>query len=255
MGNFWDSIKRVFREADIILEVLDARFVEETRNVEIEQKVRYNHKKLIYVLNKCDLVEDMKTLREWKKKLSPCVFVSATDHLGTRILKETIIKTADAKKNKIVVGVLGYPNTGKSSLINALGGHGKAGTSPRSGHTKGTQYVRISQRIKLIDAPGVFSHREKKGEQHTMIGAVDFNKTDDPEYAFYSIYEKYPALILTYYQVESDDDPDAILEQIAEKNNLYLKGKTPDTQRAARMVIQDWQTGKIHKGKEEKKTE
>jgi len=249
MATYWDFVNRVIRDADILLEVLDARFIEESRNREIEQKVKRAKKTLIYVFNKCDLVSDRNLIAKNKRALRPSVFISSTEKQGTRMLKETIFKNADSKKKTIFVGMLGYPNTGKSTLINALGGSGKASTSSSSGHTKGAQYIRISQRIKLIDTPGVFSYKEPNQDKHAVIGAIGTNKIKDPEYAFYHLYENYPQDILSYYDVEVSDDPDDILEAIASKKNLLLKGGRADTLRAAQMVIQDWQTGKIHSKK------
>jgi ribosome biogenesis GTPase A len=246
MTAYWDFVKRVIRDADILLEVLDARFIEESRNREIEQKVKYAKKTLIYVFNKCDLVSDRNLLAKYKRELRPSVFVSSTEKQGTRMLKEAILKNADSKKKTVFVGLLGYPNTGKSTLINALGGGGKASTSPSSGHTKGAQYIRINQRIKLIDTPGVFSYKEPDQDKHAVIGAIGTNKIKDQEYAFYHLHQKYKNDIISYYEIEDSDDPDEVLETIALNNNLLLKGGRPDTLRAARMVIGDWQRGKIH---------
>ena len=85
MANFWNIVNKVLSESDIILEVLDARMVKESINKEIDDKVKKAGKILIYVINKCDMVEKS-SLEKYKQQLHPCVFVSATAHLGTTLL-------------------------------------------------------------------------------------------------------------------------------------------------------------------------
>ena len=150
MSNYWRLVNKVIDSASILLEILDARNVDETRNKEIENKVAKSGKVLIYVINKCDLVEK-DDVEKISKTLHPCVFVSAKEMLGTRLLRQEIMK--NAPKDKFSVGVLGYPNTGKSSIINALKGRASAPTSPVSGYTKGIQLIKITQRMYLIDTP------------------------------------------------------------------------------------------------------
>ena len=140
MKNFWDIIKRVIKDSDILLLVLDARFPELSSNKELREKT--SHRPIIYILNKCDLVEKAE-LEKWKKKLGNCIFVSSREKFGTTILKKKILSLA--RKEKVTVGVLGYPNTGKSSLINTLKGRKSAKTSSISGYTKRRQTLKISE--------------------------------------------------------------------------------------------------------------
>ena len=117
MPNFWKLVNEVINESDIILLVLDARYIDESRNSEIEQKIRRANKEFIYVINKIDLVDEKK-LR--KIKIEPHIKVSSKLHKGNiQLLKKL---SMISKGEKITVGVLGYPNTGKSSVINALKG-------------------------------------------------------------------------------------------------------------------------------------
>ena len=76
MANFLKIVNQVIRDSDIILEVLDERFVEKTRNIEIENKVKKEGKQLIYVINKCDLVDRIALEKKYKKNLFPCVYVT-----------------------------------------------------------------------------------------------------------------------------------------------------------------------------------
>ena len=167
--NFWRVVKKVIDESDILLLVMDSRMVAESRNHEIEVKVAAAHKPLIYVINKADLVEK-ESLEKWKKVLKPCVFISATMHLGGSYLREEIQKHAPSGEFK--VGVLGYPNTGKSSIINALKGRSSASVSSQSGHTKGEQKLRAGGKIILLDTPGVIPFGEKDKLKHAMISTT-----------------------------------------------------------------------------------
>ena len=241
MPSFWEHVKRVLREADIIIEVLDARLIEESRNKEIEDKIARLVKQLLFVFNKCDLA-DTATLEKAKKEYHPSVFISSTKKLGTTILLQKILELS--KGQPVVVGIVGYPNVGKSSLINALAGRNAARTSGESGFTKGFQKVRISRKIVLLDTPGVFPYQKKSGLDVVKIGAVDYAKVEDPEIAALELIQEYDFLIKGYYRVEGETADD-ILEQIAFKLNRLHQGGKPDYDSAARQVLKDWQKGKI----------
>ena len=153
MSHFGAIVNKVIRKSDIVLEILDARFIDETRNKRIEDKIKI----LIHVINKCDYVEKS-YMDEVKKTLENCVFVSAKKRYGTTLLKQKI--KALANKNKIkkpMVGVIGYPNVGKSSVINVLKGKRSAKTSPEAGLTRAEQYLNVDNDFLMIDTPGVIS--------------------------------------------------------------------------------------------------
>ena len=241
-SNFWDAVNGVIKEADILLEVVDARRIDETRNVEIEEKVRRSGKALIFVFNKCDLA-DVAMLEHKKKELFPSVFVSSKEYHGIKMLYERIMieaKRMGIKKPR--VGVLGYPNMGKSSLINALNGAGRARTSAESGFTKGKQYVN-AKGILLIDTPGVIPYGEKD-ELKSFITGIN-TRIKDPETAILKVMEEYPGAIEKAYEVEAGEDLEDNLEEIAKKLNLLLRGGKPDTRRTAERVLKDVRSGNI----------
>ncbi|MBW2998215.1 50S ribosome-binding GTPase, partial [Candidatus Woesearchaeota archaeon] len=156
MAKFWKIANEVIQDSDIILEVLDARNIKGSRNREIEDKVKHAKKVLVYVVNKCDLVEKS-ILEKETKKIKDCVFVSSTEYHGFKLLKSKILmesKRMGIRKPK--VGVVGYPNIGKSSIINALKGKHSARASPESGFTKGVQFI-ATRNYLLLDTPGVIS--------------------------------------------------------------------------------------------------
>ena len=109
-------VNRVIEEADIILEVLDSRFIEKTRNFEIEKKLKKLGKVIIYVFNKSDLVNINKIkLNKELEKLKPNLFLSSKEKRGHANLKKLIkIESKKLKQESVNIGIIGYPNTGKS---------------------------------------------------------------------------------------------------------------------------------------------
>jgi hypothetical protein len=244
MKNYWRMVNKVIRYADVLLLLLDARLVEDTRNLEIENKVKDTP--LIYVITKCDLVSK-KLLEKYKKELKPCVIVSSKMHFGTTLLRDSILieaKRVKIKKN-IKVGVLGYPNVGKSSLINAMKGRHAAATSIVSGFTKGVQEIRGDNRIMFLDTPGVIPYKEKDMMKHTRIGSIDFNKSKDSEMAVIGLMTKFQGKIESYYGVDILEDEEQTIEEIAIKKKMLRKGGIPDLARTSRMILKDWQKGLI----------
>jgi ribosome biogenesis GTPase A len=245
MGNFWKNVNEVIRRSDIILEIIDGRFVEESRNKELEEKVQKAEKVLIYVINKCDLIPQ-KEMNEWKKKLKPSSYVSAKNHLGTTLLRKKILKFADNKD--VIVGVVGYPNVGKSSVINSLKGKASAKTSSFAGYTKGIQKVKVDSKIMILDTPGVIPFQEKDDLKHTLLGSINVSDLKDPELVALKMIGALKEKIAGHYDIEYDkdfDDEEEILEKIAIKYAMVKSGGKPDLYRAAKKLIDDWQTGKI----------
>ncbi len=238
MPNFWEVVNKVIRNSDVVLHIVDARLPQLSQNQEICSKL--HGKKSILVLNKCDLLS-RKALDRLRSKFRKAVFISARDKLGTTILKRRILELG--AKDTVIVGVVGYPNTGKSSVVNALAGKGKAKTSPESGYTKGFQYISAG-RIKLMDTPGVIPFKDDDEYVQSIIGARDFTQVKDPEYVALRLIEDMQDMISEHYGIKRDD-PDVMLELIAKKKHLLAKGGVPDTEKASRMLLKDWQRGKI----------
>jgi ribosome biogenesis GTPase A len=214
--------------------VLDARDVRGTRSSEMETLAREEGKKLILVVNKADLApgeEAEKTRLELSREAST-VLMSSKERRGTRILRETILRNAG--KPGVLVGVVGYANFGKSSVISALKGKTAAKISPKPGFTKGVQIVRISKRIRLLDTPGLIP----RGEDRTrlaLIGSYDPARLKDPVDAAMKVLES------GFYGEDLPRDPYDALEELAKKWNMVLKKGEPDVNRAARKVLEEWQ--------------
>ncbi|MFW5991292.1 MAG: GTPase [Candidatus Nanoarchaeia archaeon] len=239
MVNFWKIVNRVIAKSDVVLQVIDSRIPELSRNLEIEAKIKRQEKKLINVLNKSDI-------GKIKTNIENAVYVSAKKKQGTSILKRKILYLGGKQKKEIVVGVVGYPNTGKSSVINALAGKSKATTSAKSGFTRGLQFVRAGSRIVLIDTPGVIPFKEKDEFKQALIGAKDSAHIQDPENVALHLIEVLQGKIEKYYGIDEKVFGDEKLEQAGQKLKILAKGGGVDIQRTSRKLISDWQRGVIN---------
>ena len=242
----------VIENSDIILEVLDARFIEQTRQKEIEEKIKMLGKKLIFVLNKSDLVDSNKIYRETElEKLKPGVTFSAKVRKGVFNLKRLIKKEAKKiKKDDINIGVIGYPNAGKSSLINLLAGKASAKVSSESGYTKSFQKIRLSEGLYLIDTPGIISEEDRSAlpenkARQARIGAISWDKIRDPEMAVTRIMKDYPGVLEYHYKIDEQGDPETLIENLGRRLNYLKKGNKVDEMRTTKQILKDWQGGKI----------
>ncbi len=250
MTSYKALVKDVIKKADVLLEVVDARFPDETRNIEVEREVGRLNKPLIIVINKCDLVSREK-LEETKARLSkvaPTIFISSKDRSGTTMLRHQILESASIKGRDILVGTLGYPNVGKSSVINSVTGRHRAGTSPVSGHTKGVQNVDAGSRIMFIDTPGVIPFGENDEYAQGLMGVKDANHLQDKVGVSLKIIEKMIAenktSLESFYHItiENENSHD-VLEIIGKQCNFLQKKGEVDVTRTATRIINDWQNG------------
>lgn len=252
---FPELLKVVIDSSDILLEILDSRFIQQTRNNYIEELIKKKNKKIIYVLNKSDLISKENIDQSHLENLRPFVLVSSLQRKGIKKLRNKIkefTKTLPEKKDneKFTVGVIGYPNTGKSSVINILVGKKSAKTARTSGFTKGLQKIKLTQDIMLLDSPGVIPEREysnisqEKLSKHAMVGARDYHKVKDPEIIISQIVKTYKNLFEKFYKIEFKDSED-LIQKIGEKNNIFQKKGLINEDKTARLILKDWQEGKF----------
>jgi ribosome biogenesis GTPase A len=251
MANFWKTLNKVLESSDIILIVMDARMPELTRNEELERKSE--GKNPVHVLNKCDLVSKDEAERIARQIPGKTYFVSSTEYLGIQKLKTGILEIAGKMgSDKVVVGLVGYPNTGKSSLINALTSRSSAKTSAHAGFTKGSQLVRLRRGVYLLDTPGVIPYKEDDERKHGMIASANPNELKDPDVVAMDVIKKmveeHPSQLESLYRIKIDynaDDEYDILLKIGKSLNFLSKGGAVDERRTAVAVVQDWQRGKL----------
>lgn len=244
---FWPVVLNVIRNSDVILLLVDARMPEISRNTEILEKVKQNPKKrLILIFNKTDLIS-RKELEKLKKEHQGAFFISADKKIGVNKLKETLENMADNwSRSSLRIGIVGYPNIGKSTLINLLAPGAKAKVSPVSGTTKKTQWIRIGK-LRIMDSPGVIPFADKK-IQIGMTAAKDPHKIRNPEKVAMRtieyIMKKSPSVLERFYKIETGT-PYETFENIARKKGYLIKGGEIDENRTAIKIIEDWQKGKI----------
>lgn len=249
--------EKIIEMSDIVLEILDARFVQETRNFELEDEVKKRGKKLIYVINKFDLVNPKK-IRKEIKSLNPKVFVSCTSRKGgkelrekIKILAESVKNPEDKSLNRISVGIIGYPNTGKSSVINLLVGKPAAGVGSEAGFTKGIQKVKLTDKIILFDSPGVIPSNEYSNSdisalsKHAKLGARSYSQVKDPQIVVSCLIKDFPLEFDKFYGINSNGDAEILIEQLGRKKGFLRKNNEIDEDKTARFILKDWQEGKI----------
>jgi len=240
----------IIEKSDIILEVLDARFPEKTRNIELEKEILIKNKKIIYVLNKSDIVD-----KKIKPSFFPYVFVSCRLRKGGKELRDLIKKESkgiDKKNNeKIIVGVVGYPNTGKSSLINLLIGKNKARTGADAGFTKGIQKLKLTTEITLLDSPGVIPKKEysssdmKAISRHTIVGGRSYSQIKDPEIVIARLIEDFKGILEKHYKIKAKGNSEILVEELGRKLNFLKKGGEVNFDKTSRKILKDWQEGII----------
>jgi hypothetical protein len=251
---------KIVQMSDIILEVLDARFIQETRNLEIEEQIKKLGKKIIYVFNKSDLIDIKKMKAKEVISLAPRVFVSCVSKKGGKELRNKIKITSyhiehpvDTKMKKVTVGIIGYPNTGKSSLINLLVGKPAAGIGADAGFTHGIQKVNLTSGIVLLDSPGVISKKDYSDSnlqaisKHTKVGARSYSQIKNPEMVVSDLVKEFPKVIDDFYKIDSEGDSEILIEKLGRKRGILKKGNEVDEDRTSRLILKDWQEGRIRK--------
>jgi len=290
---YYKELKEIIERSDILIEVLDARDPLGSRCYEVERLIASNHsnKRIILLLNKIDLVP-LDIVQKWTKYLRreyPCIpFKSSTHHhtaqhyskhqvssinsIDDKIVKhgssigasallqllKNYSRSADMKKH-ITVGLFGYPNVGKSSIINSMKRTRAVAVSSIAGFTKSLQEVKLDSQLSLIDSPGVlFSHsssgndKNDTDDQHDpqeallLRNVLRIDQLDDlitPVQAILKRCEMHS--LQEIYSINSYNDVDEFLIQVAQKRGKLSKGGIPDLQQAARTVLQDWNEGRI----------
>lgn len=285
----YDKIfKTVVDASDVVLYVLDARDPEGTRSRKVEQAVLQSQgKRLLLILNKIDLIPPH-VLEQWMNVLKssfPTIPIKAapgatnktsfnkkfTQAVTANALMDALKTYANNSKLKrsIVVGVIGYPNVGKSSVINSLlsnrGGPAKAcPVGNQAGVTTSLREVKVDNKLKILDSPGICFPGEKqnmsKVEQEAELALLN---ALPPKY----IVDPYPAILKLVKRIaKSDDmtenfkkfyelppipsgDPETFtkhfLIHVARKRGRLGKGGVPNLSSAGISVLNDWRDGKI----------
>lgn len=144
------------------------------------------------------------------------------------------------------MGFIGYPNVGKSSVINTLRSKKVCKVAPIAGETKVWQYITLMRRIYLIDCPGVVYPSAETDTEKVLKGVVRVELVNNPEDYIAAILERVrPEYMAKTYKVSDWSNHQEFLEKLAFKSGKLLKKGEPDISIVARMVLNDWQRGKL----------
>ena len=251
----WNELYKVIDSSDVVIQVLDARDPLGTRSAMVEEYIKKEkqHKHLMFVLNKVDLVPTWVT-QKWVAILSqeyPTIAFHAnlTHPFGKGALINLFRQLAKlhTSSKQISVGFIGYPNTGKSSIINTLRSKKVCSVAPIAGETKVWQYITLMKKIYLIDCPGVVPPgKGETDDEKVLRGVVRVEHLANPEDYIPEILTRCKTKYLQRtYKLRQWADHTDFLEQLARRCGRLGKGGEPDINVTAKMVLNDWTRGKL----------
>ncbi|KAK8464322.1 hypothetical protein PHAVU_011G177700 [Phaseolus vulgaris] len=250
----WGELYKVIDSSDVVVQVLDARDPQGTRCYHLEKHLKENckHKHMVLLLNKCDLVPAWATkgwLRVLSKEFPTLAFhANINKSFGKGSLLSVLRQFARLKRDKqaISVGFVGYPNVGKSSVINTLRTKNVCKVAPIPGETKVWQYITLTKRIFLIDCPGVVYHNKDSETDVVLKGVVRVTNLKDAADHIGEVLKRVKkAHLERAYKIKEWDDENDFLLQLCKSSGKLLKGGEPDLMTGAKMVLHDWQRGRI----------
>lgn len=246
---FWPVVRHVVQNSDIVVLIVDARMPRLSRNEELERAVLRYRKQLVTVFNKIDLIPQ-KELLHLRELYPEAFFVSGNKNIGLKKLKEGLFIIAKRyTDSEPKIGVVGYPNVGKSSVINALAKRARAKVSNVAGTTKGVQWIRAGGLL-VSDTPGVIPI-DDSAITLGMWGAKNPEKLKFPEIAAYALIAHLRRTrslrsLETAYNIRfSASDSETVLQELGKKRGFLKKGGIIDERRTAIQLLREWQKGVI----------
>ena len=262
---------------DIVIELLDARIPISSQNPNIAEITK--NKKKIIVLNKCDLSDDKENKRwveYFKKKNIPAVLVDSNSGRGIdeciRQIERIMQIDLDAHAEKGRTGrriramILGIPNVGKSSFINRISKRTTAGVGNKPGVTKQKQWIRINEKIELLDTPGVLWPKFESEEVALHLcftGSIKEEILDKLEIAYHLtkfLLENYRKKLCERYKIDEEFIEQTLKQDQPENNNIYeimleigkkrgciMSGGRIDEEKTSRLILDEFKNGKLGK--------
>jgi len=278
--NYFREFKKVVKSSDVILEVLDARDPLGTRSENIEKQILAldPNKKIILVLNKIDLIPK-DNVQQWLKYLRnflPTIAFKASTQkqkknigiskVQSDMVKGSLLSTSNEcfgaeglvfllknysrsfeMKKTILVGIIGFPNVGKSSIINSLKRSKSVAVGAMPGLTKMMQEVHLDSNIKLLDCPGIIFDPGLISEADAALrNCIKVEQIEDPILPVEAIVKRCNKEKLSkLYNIGEFEDTISFLNLVAQVRGKILQGGVSDLNGTAKLVIKDWNKGKI----------
>ena len=247
---------------DLIIELVDARVPLSSRNPDIDELGK--GKARLILLNKADLAED-RLNDEWtayfKEKGYSAVKVNSRKGGGIKSIQSVIQEACKEKTERdrkrgilnrpVRAMVVGIPNVGKSTFINALAGKACAKTGNKPGVTKGKQWIRLNKSVELLDTPGILWPKfedQEVGLKLAFIGSIKDEILQTEELAAELVKflkESYPGVLEEKYDIPKVKDAYKCLADIAKSRHCLVRGSELDTEKAASILLDDFRGGRL----------
>ncbi len=247
---------------DVVVEIVDARAPMASRNPDFDDLLA--GKTRVVLLNKSDLA-DAAASKDWlryyqKQGIRAGEIVSTANNgkaTAVRLIedatKESVAKMKAKGINKTVRAlVVGIPNVGKSTFINRIAGETRAKTGDKPGVTKGKQWVRVTPYLELLDTPGLLwpkLENQDYARHLAYLGSINDEILELEELAWNLLKELRafcPEALTARYKKLTADTPEAeLLDAVAISRGFILRGGVSDTERAARVLLDEFRGGKI----------
>lgn len=247
---------------DLIIEVVDARIPVSSRNPDIDELGK--NKSRLLLLNKSDLADSEQNevwSRFFQEKGFHVLKLNSRTGSGVKAVLPLVMEACKEKierdrrrgiKNRPVRAmVVGIPNVGKSTFINAFAGKACTKTGNKPGVTKGKQWIRINKSLELLDTPGILWPKfedQQVGARLAMIGSIKDEILNLEELSLELLgylYRDYSGLLAARYEIEESGEPLAMLEQLAANRKCIQKGGQLDYGKAANILLEEFRNGKI----------
>ena len=263
---------------DIVIELLDARIPISSQNPNIAEITK--GKKKIIVLNKSDLAdekENQKWIEYFKKQGIRAVLTDSNTGKGIKEFVKSIEEEMQTEKEKqaekgrigrkIKAMILGIPNVGKSSLINRIAKKTSAGVGNKPGVTKQKQWIRVNEKIELLDTPGVLWPKFESEEvalHLAFTGTIKEEILDRVEIAYqltkflleneremlcnrYKLDIKKVEEILNRTETPENENIYEIMLEIGKKRGCIISGGNIDDEKTARIILDEFKNGVLGK--------